>query len=54
MYRKLVPILGHGVNSVSGLDLDFGHGLVLDFVYTIGNMEIDSGIACRTSERRGL
>ena len=23
-YRKLVPILAHGVNSVSGLALDFG------------------------------
>jgi hypothetical protein len=30
-YRKVVPILAHGVHSVSGLALDFGHGLALDF-----------------------
>ena len=30
-YRILVPILAHGVHSVSGLALDFGHGLALDF-----------------------
>ena len=30
-YRILVPILAHGVHSVSGLALDFGHGLVLHF-----------------------
>jgi hypothetical protein len=30
-YRKLVPILAHCVNSVSGLALDFGYGLALDF-----------------------
>jgi hypothetical protein len=30
-YRKEITILAHAVNSVSGLSLDFGHGLVLDF-----------------------
>ena len=30
-YRKVVHILAHGVHSVSGLALDFGHGLALDF-----------------------
>ena len=30
-YRKLVSILAHCVNSVSGLALDFGNRLALDF-----------------------
>jgi hypothetical protein len=29
--RKEITILAHAVNSVSGLALDFGHGLALDF-----------------------
>jgi hypothetical protein len=31
------------VNSVSGLDLDFGYGLALDLVSTTGNAKYDSG-----------
>ena len=30
-YRKLVSILGHCVNSISGLAYDFDYGLALDF-----------------------
>ena len=37
-------ILAHGLNSVSSLALDFGHGLALDFDQTIGNAETDSSI----------
>ena len=44
-YRKPVPILAHGVNSVSGLALVFGHGSALDLVQTICNLETDSGNA---------
>ena len=37
-YRKLVSILAHYVNSVSGLGLDLSYGLALDFVYIIYSM----------------
>ena len=30
-FRKQIPTIAHAVNSVSGLALDFGHGLALDF-----------------------
>ena len=30
-YKKQIPILAHAGNSVSGLALDFDHGLALDF-----------------------
>ena len=30
-YSNLVSILAHCVNSVSGLALDFGYGLAIDF-----------------------
>jgi hypothetical protein len=29
-YREQIAIFAHAVNSVSGLALDFGHGLALD------------------------
>jgi hypothetical protein len=35
---KQISSLAHAVNSVSGLDLNFGHGLSLDF--NIDNIEL--------------
>jgi hypothetical protein len=32
-YTKQITCLAHAVNSVSGLALDFGHRLALDFIY---------------------
>ena len=53
-FRKLGPILAHGVNLVPGLALEFGHSLALDFILTIGNVETDSGIVHRTTKGRLL